>query len=457
MPKLPAVYRGALILAIPLLSVIITVYGWMWSRQEEAKAHWWVDHTEEVMRESNFLFKLLLDAETGIRGYKITQDEDFLQPYQQALQAIPPHLDSLDRLTEDNPVQKQHLDEIKLQIQQRLDILAQILQTIETEQQTTLSLQLRQLFEESQQKMDTVRSLLDTFQQEEWDLLNLRRANLEKVRNVTNLLLGSTITISLISYFVALQFYRRSEGKVEEKAQELALVNASLAETNASLASRNQELDQFTYIVSHDLKAPLRAIANLSEWLEEDLEDKLDEDTSQQIKLLRQRVLRMDAFIDGLLRYSRAGRLKESKTIVDVKQLLEEIIDSLNPPSEFTIKINGEMPVFQTEALPLQQVLSNLISNGIKHNPHPEGKIEISVSDRGSAYQFAVADNGEGIPAKYHDKIFEIFQTLTSREEKESTGIGLSIVKKIIEHQGGKIWLESQEGQGTTFYFTWLK
>ncbi|BAU65758.1 sensor histidine kinase [Stanieria sp. NIES-3757] len=457
MPKLPAVYRGALILAIPLLSVIITVSGWMWSRQEETKANWWVNHTEEVMRESNVLFKLLLDAETGVRGYKITQEDDFLKPYQQALQEIPPHLDSLDRLTQDNLPQKQRLEEIKLQIQQRLDVLAQILQKIETEQQTTLSPQLRQLFEESQQKMDIVRSLLDTFQQEEWNLLNLRRANLEKVRTVTNLLLISTIAISLISYFVAVQFYRRSEGKVEEKAQELALVNASLAETNASLANRNQELDQFTYIVSHDLKAPLRAIANLSEWLEEDLEDRLDEDTSQQIKLLRQRVLRMDAFIDGLLRYSRAGRLKAEKTIVDVKQLLEEIIDSLNPPSEFTIKINGEMPVFQTEPLPLQQVLSNLISNGIKHHPEPKGKIEISVSDRGLAYQFAIADNGEGIPAKYHDKIFEIFQTLTSREEKESTGIGLSIVKKIIEHQGGKIWLESQEGQGTTFYFTWLK
>ncbi|GAB4239634.1 MAG: hypothetical protein Kow0049_27030 [Stanieria sp.] len=457
MPKLPAVYRGALILAIPLLSVIITVSGWMWSRQEEAKANWWVNHTEEVMRESNVLFKLLLDAETGVRGYKITQEEDFLKPYQQALQEIPPHLKSLERLTQDNPLQKQRLDEIKLVIQQRLDVLAQILQKIETEQQTTLSPQLRQLFKESQQKIDVFRSLLDTFQQEEWELLNLRRTNLEKVRNITNLLLGSTITISLISYFVAVQFYRNSEGKLAEKAQELAVVNASLAETNANLASRNQELDQFTYIVSHDLKAPLRAIANLSEWLEEDLEDKLDEDTSQQIKLLRQRVFRMDAFIDGLLRYSRAGRLKESKTIVDIQQLLEEIIDSLNPPSEFTIKINGEMPVFQTEVLPLQQVLSNLISNGIKHNPHPQGKIEISVSDRGFAYQFAIADNGEGIPAKYHDKIFEIFQTLTSREEKESTGIGLSIVKKIIEHQGGKIWLESQEGQGTTFYFTWLK
>ncbi|AFZ37111.1 multi-sensor signal transduction histidine kinase [Stanieria cyanosphaera PCC 7437] len=457
MPKLPAVYRGALILAIPLLSVIITVYGWMWSRQEEAKAHWWVNHTEEVMRESNVLLRLLLDAETGVRGYKITQDEDFLKPYQQSLQEIPSRLNSLKQLTEDNPLQKQHLQAIEPQVQQRLNVLARILQRMEIEQQTTLSPQLRQLFEESQQEMNIVRNLLNAFQKEEWRLLNSRRDNLEQVRNVTNILLVSTITISLISYFVAVQFYRNSEGKLEEQAKELVLVNTSLAETNANLTSRNQELDQFTYIVSHDLKAPLRAIANLSEWLEEDLQDKLDEDTSHQLTLLRQRVFRMDAFIDGLLRYSRAGRLKEEKTIVDVKELLAEIIDSLNPPPEFTIKINGAMPVFKTEVLPLQQVLSNLISNGIKYNSNPEGKIEIFVSDRDSAYQFAIADNGMGIPVRYHEKIFEIFQTLASREEKESTGIGLSIVKKIVENQGGKIWLESQEGQGTTFYFTWLK
>jgi signal transduction histidine kinase len=219
-----------------------------------------------------------------------------------------------------------------------------------------------------------------------------------------------------------------------------------------------QSLDVFNeYIVSHDLKAPLRAIANLSEWLEEDLQDKLDEDTSEQLTLLRNRVYRMDAFIDGLLQYSRAGRTKAEKTLVDVNQLLEEIIDSLAPPPNFQIKIVSEMPVFETESLQLQQVFSNLISNAIKHHPRADGKVEISVSDRIQDYQFAVADDGLGIEPKDHQKIFEIFQTLTASNRKESTGIGLSIVKKIVENQGGIITLNSQVGQGTTFYFTWKK
>lgn len=457
MQKLPAVYRGALILAIPLIAVMMTVYGWNWSRQEEDQAHWWVNHTEEVIRESNVLFTLLLEAETGVRGYKITQESNFLKPYQQALQEIPPHLYSLEKLTKDNPIQQHKLQKIELQVQQRLYLLAIILQNIETEGATIQSSQLKQLFEQSQAKMDDIRASLDSFQDEEWRLLNIRRNNLQQVRKTTNILLGFAIVISLSSYLIAIQFYRRSEGKLAEKAQELALLNHNLTATNASLAERNQELDQFTYIVSHDLKAPLRAIANLSQWLEEDLQDKLAQDTSEQLQLLRQRVFRMDAFIDGLLRYSRAGKVKEEKITVNVRQLLEEIIDSLNPPPNFTIAILGEMPVFKTEALPLQQVFSNLISNSIKHNSNPEGKIEISFLDTVEAYQFAIADNGKGIPPKYHNKIFEIFQTVAARDEKESTGIGLSIVKKIIENQGGKIWLKSDEGKGTTFYFTWLK
>lgn len=250
---------------------------------------------------------------------------------------------------------------------------------------------------------------------------------------------------------------KSAEATLRRKASELAQLSAILAQTNTVLEKRNQELDQFAYIVSHDLKAPLRAIANLSSWIEEDIHDKLDQETRHQMDLLRGRVHRMEALIDGLLQYSRVGRLKTSQELVNVETLLAEVIDSLAPPPEFTIEVAGPMPTVNTERLPLEQIFANLIGNAIKHHHRPDGRIMVSFEDKGSCWEFAVTDDGPGIAPQFHEKVFGIFQTLESRDKVDSTGIGLSLVKKIVESQGGTISLESQAGQGATFRFTWLK
>lgn len=250
---------------------------------------------------------------------------------------------------------------------------------------------------------------------------------------------------------------KKAAEALRSRADELAQTSATLAATTDRLAKRNQELDQFAYIVSHDLKAPLRAIANLSSWIEEDLEDRLDPDTQHQMNLLRSRVRRMEALIDGLLQYSRVGRCQTESERVDVGELLEEIVDSLAPPPEIQIKIMPGMPVLYTERLPLTQVFSNLISNGIKHRDLPNGEIVISAEDQDDLYEFTVADDGSGIDTQYHDKIFVMFQTLQPRDKVENTGVGLAIVKKIIEDKGGNIYLTSEEGKGSTFRFTWCK
>lgn len=250
---------------------------------------------------------------------------------------------------------------------------------------------------------------------------------------------------------------KQTEAVLQARANEMAKLNSVLLTTTAMLDKQNQELDQFAYVTSHDLKAPLRAIANLSEWLEEDLNDFLDEDTRHQMNLLRGRVHRMEALINGLLQYSRVGRIKAKREEVDVGKLLDEVIDSLAPPSEFSIEVVGEMPTLVTESLPLDRVFSNLISNSIKHHDRPNGKVEISAQDKGKFYEFVVADDGPGIDPEYHQKVFVIFQTLEARDQTENTGIGLSIVKKIIDTQGGTICIESQLGQGTIFRFTWPK
>lgn len=222
------------------------------------------------------------------------------------------------------------------------------------------------------------------------------------------------------------------------------------------LLKSNEELEQFAYITSHDLKAPLRAIDSLASWIEEDNADALDEKSKANLALLRQRTHRMANLIDGILQYSRAGRSELDIDTVDTKKMLQEVIDSLNP-QKFSIEYPKKLPVFQTAKIPFSQIFSNLISNSIKHHHQQQGTIKIKARTLKNFYEFSVSDDGPGIDPEYFDKIFQVFQTLKSRDELESTGIGLSIVKKIIESLGGKIVVKSAKGKGTTFCFTWPK
>ena len=223
------------------------------------------------------------------------------------------------------------------------------------------------------------------------------------------------------------------------------------------LIKNNQELEQFAYITSHDLKAPLRAIESLASWIEEDCADQLDKKSKENLALLRQRVTRMSNLISGILQYSRTGHMESQIHSVDMKQFLQGIIDSLNPSKKFKIQFADNLPIFETEEIQLGQIISNLIDNAIKHPDKKTGTIEIGMQQSGNFYEFFVKDDGPGIEPEYHEKIFQIFQTLKSRDELESTGIGLSIVKKIVESHGGKVRIDSAKGKGAAFYFTWPK
>ncbi len=242
---------------------------------------------------------------------------------------------------------------------------------------------------------------------------------------------------------------KRSEQAMRERADRLAELTAALARTN-------HELDQFAYVTSHDLKAPLRGIANLSRWIEEDLGASAGPETLRHLELMRGRVNRMEAMIEGILQYARIGRVKRNPEAVDTGKLVREVVDSIDPPADFRVEITENLPVLTTVRLPLQQVFQNLIGNAIKHHPGG-GTVTVSCTEQEVFYTFSVRDDGPGIAPEFQERIFGIFQTLEARDKVESTGIGLAIVKKIVEQMGGTVSVHSAEGQGAEFRFTWPK
>ncbi|MEJ2567380.1 MAG: two-component regulator propeller domain-containing protein, partial [candidate division WOR-3 bacterium] len=227
-----------------------------------------------------------------------------------------------------------------------------------------------------------------------------------------------------------------------------------VAERTEELKKSNEELENFAYIVSHDLKAPLRGINELAEWITDDYQDKLDKEGKENLKMLRERAIRMDDMIQGILEYSRIGRTEGKHEKVDLNKLLDEVIDLLAPPDNVKIEIENKLPEYTADRTRLIQLFQNLLSNAIKHAGKPKGTIKITCEEKPTEWKFGVSDNGPGIERKHWDKIFKIFQTLDPDPKNKSTGIGLTIVKKILDLYKGRIWVESEKGKGTTFFFT---
>lgn len=242
--------------------------------------------------------------------------------------------------------------------------------------------------------------------------------------------------------------------KLEEQEKELKKQLDESNRLNNQLENANQELEDFAYIVSHDLKAPLRGISSLAEWISNDYQDKIDDEGNKMLNLLAGRIQRMNSLIDGILQYSRIGRVTEEPVEADLNKVVSDVISMLGSHSNIEIRIENSLPVVKMEETRIIQVFQNLIGNAVKYMDKPQGMIKVGSRVEGKFWVIYVADNGPGINEKYFEKIFKIFQTLHSRDKVESTGVGLTIVKKIVESYGGRIWLESKVGSGTTFFFT---
>ena len=230
-----------------------------------------------------------------------------------------------------------------------------------------------------------------------------------------------------------------------------------LREANDRLIRSNKQLDEFVYIVSHDLKAPLRGLSSLCSFLEEELGENPKVEVLDLLNMMKSRTGRMQSLIDGILHYSRMANDVCEKETVSVNELIINIIDLLCPPANIKFDIQDNLPELLAERIKLHEVFQNLISNSIKYNNKEQGLIQIRFHSFPEYYEFKVRDNSCGIRPEHFDKIFGIFQTLLSKDKNESTGIGLTIVKKIIEQQEGTISIESELGVGSTFIFKWMK
>lgn len=218
-----------------------------------------------------------------------------------------------------------------------------------------------------------------------------------------------------------------------------------------------EELERFAFIASHDLKTPLRGIDNLAKWLEEDLGEKAGEDVHEKLKLLRGRVKRMEMLLEDILTYSRINQVDEANERILPSELLNGLIKNVKLPKGFKVDWDPNMPEVDSPPSPLIHIFSNFISNAVKHHDKKKGNIEISAKTKKGYVVFTVRDDGPGIEEQYHQRIFEMFQTLKSRDITEGSGLGLAIVKKLVESQGGSVTVHSPaiDGRGTEFSFSW--
>jgi len=244
-----------------------------------------------------------------------------------------------------------------------------------------------------------------------------------------------------------------------EEIAKLAHVLEVFHRNAQKMKDSNDELERFAFIAAHDLKSPLRAVDNISQWLEEDLEDVLPESSKKHLDEMRKRIRLMDKMLDDTLEYARVGAKIESQSndIVSGRILMEEIIALIDLPPDFKIYTGKNLARFNMQKLPLQQVLFNLVNNAVKHHDKAQALIEVDAVESPTEFMFSVRDDGPGIDPQFHQKIFEMFQTLQPREKSKGRGMGLAMVRKIVIANGGTIKVESALGEGTLFRFTWPK
>lgn len=447
-----------------------------------------LSRSEAVIRNSNRLHKSLIEMQSAFRGYLLTDDSTFLRHYNDGLSNVPVLFDRLKELVNENPLQYASLDSIQRLHTEWLTYSGALIESKKSlshspEAQKAYS----RMFETRLKKQvgkklnDSISNMFFEFDRIEYNLRNRRSelltASIRRTHAYSTLFLTITIIIGIAGAWYIVRVITRRIASMVSLAEnisrgEFTIVNDTnndeltglskslnimsdkLSKNIHELENRNTELNKFAYVVSHDLKAPVRGIHNVVKWIEEDMGQDLSPQLKNYLQIIPQRTKRMEDLINGLLAYARISE----KTImehIDLHELVKDITDAI-VPREFKVHI-GSLPTLYSERIKLEQVFTNLISNSVKYTVDPGATIWITCNEFVNHYEFSVKDNGIGIDPEYHDKIFEIFQTLREKDEKESTGIGLAIIKKIIEEHQCTIRVKSSLGKGAEFIFTWPK
>ncbi len=289
----------------------------------------------------------------------------------------------------------------------------------------------------------------------EWRLVSNTQDSLltarEKLLPLLVILSGVLLSFlyALIVYFLTNQITRA------RAAEERLFINSAVLEARTKkLEHSNQQLDDFVYAASHDLKSPLRGVENLSKWILEDYEKGLPDPVRDDLRLIEQRVTLLGELLDDLLEYSRVGRADTEPEQVKLQDLVNHAISIQNLPEGFHIRVRGELPTVNGVRGAFSRVFINLITNAIKHNDKPEGEVLINFVETPSDFEFCIEDNGPGIPPEAAERVFKVFQKLKPRPVVEGSGIGLALVKKTVENWGGKVWVGRSTLGGAAFYFT---
>ena len=580
--------RGAAIVTIPALCLLATMGAWLWSRGQSNAIRIEIATSQERIANTKELLVVMLNAETGVRGYLVAGDPEFLEDYQVAQKTLPIALSNLRKSIGNNSVKLAQLDSIRAQIllikklllelqtvssvpaksrllkqcKREMDVLLQAINLAHANEQVSLDRKLTnlsdlqtlihwlqllftvtgimstvggiylfQLLEQElrrrEAQIQTRDSTIDTLTTDIIDGIVIldRSGQIETVNPALIEMFGYTaidlLKCPLMRLFATvtspqsqplselvtwlkqqpkmgriwqITAYRQdgtsfpielSLSEIQPEHQTIAIVrdvsaqtnltkqlqtqlkaveqlNFALISTNFNLENRNQELAEFAYATAHDLKTPLRGIATLSEWIEEEVSPFSSAQLDLNIHLLRQRAYRLNNLIDGLWEYSNLGQTTINPEPVELVTLLREIQAAFPLPPTFDLEIEPTDLALITCKSHLRKVIEELLENTVKHHElslehlADRGKIEISAQLDRSQIELVITDNGPGIETEHHQRVFRLFETLQPRDVQENTGIGLAIAKKLVDRVGGKIWLENPaSGKGLAVHFTW--
>ena len=425
----------------------------------------WVTHTHLVLEKIDAVLADMVDAETGERGYILTGEQSYLEPYADARAHVFQNVEELRALTADNPIQQHALNQLEPLI--ATDLLT-LQARIEIRDRSGLAAAAKEFREgPSKLRMDEIRGVIKEMRSTENVLLKSRSEEAERnSRTFRIVIVGGEILA--VAFLCLAGITVRQEMELRKRAEEeirqfnislerrVADRTAELAEKAKDLARSNAELQQFAYVASHDLQEPLRMVASFTQLLAKRYGDKLDNDARDFINYAVDGATRMQTLISDLLTYARVGTQGRPLASTECEELLSRVLENL----KLIIEESGAaithdpMPVVMADSQQLGQLFQNLLTNAIKFRGEESPRIRISAERKGSEWRISVRDNGIGISKEHADRIFVIFQRLHTKTEYPGTGIGLAICKKIVERHGGHIWVEPFPEGGSTFCFT---